>query len=184
MMSRSDPPGRSLAAEGAVEHTPRGEGPGPDPTPPRAEDAMSSPSQDSSPPDPVGQELLFFGNEEILRGSDNGTLVAFAAIAFQELRGGGESVHRVGCIFLLFSVLFCALVHFALGNAYIYRARSMIRRQPSSRPRRRAVFRVVNLGLVWVTVLSQFACLAVGLLLILPERPPGLLVRHLLPLFE
>jgi hypothetical protein len=46
------------------------------------------------------------------------------------------------------------------------------------------VFRAVNLGLVWLTVLSQFACLAVGLLLILPETPPGLLSRYLLPLFE
>jgi hypothetical protein len=144
---------------------------------------MTPPSQDTSP-ESVGQELLLFGNEEILRGSDNGTLVAFAALAFQELRGGSEAVHRAGCVFLLFSVLFCALVHFALGNAYIHRARSMLRRQQSTRPRRRSVFRAVNLGLVWLTVLSQFACLAVGLLLILPEKPPGLLSRYLMPLFE
>ncbi len=130
----------------------------------------------------VIQELLFSGNEQVLRGSDHGTLVAFASIAFQGLRGGGDFSHHVGCGFLLVSVIFCALVHFAMGNAYIFRARTMTRRD-ATKARRRAVVYTVNLGIVWAAVLLQFASITLGLFLILPARPPELLSRYLLPLF-
>ncbi|MEW4570580.1 hypothetical protein AB1L88_22180 [Tautonia sp. JC769] len=155
---------------------------------PPPEDQTPPPS-DATPEEGVRQELLLFGNEEILRGSDNATLVAFAALAFQDLRGGEGVAQHAGSVFLLFSVLCCALVHFALGNAYIHRARSMLRPGGPGRSRRRRArpsgeARSVSLGVVWLAVLSQMTCIAIGLLLILPKQPPALLVRYLLPFFS
>jgi hypothetical protein len=153
---------------------------------PPPEDQTPPPSA-ATPEEGVTQELLLFGNEEILRGSDNATLVAFAALAFQDLRGGEGVAQHAGSIFLLFSVLCCALVHFALGNAYIHRARSMLRPGGPSRRRRRqpsGEARAVSLGIVWLAVLTQMTCIALGLLLILPKQPPALLVRYLLPWFS
>jgi hypothetical protein len=153
---------------------------------PPPEDQTPPPSA-ATPEEGVTQELLLFGNEEILRGSDNATLVAFAALAFQDLRGGEGVAQHAGSIFLLFSVLCCALVHFALGNAYIHRARSMLRPVGPHRRRRRqpsGEARAVSLGIVWLAVLTQMTCIALGLLLILPKQPPALLVRYLLPWFS
>jgi hypothetical protein len=52
------------------------------------------------------------------------------------------------------------------------------RRQPSGEAR------AVSLGIVWLAVLTQMTCIALGLLLILPKQPPALLVRYLLPWFS
>ncbi|WP_152052468.1 hypothetical protein [Tautonia marina] len=153
---------------------------------PPPEDQTTPPSS-ATPEDGVTQELLLFGNEEILRGSDNATLVAFAALAFQDLRGGEGVAQHAGSVFLLFSVLCCALVHFALGNAYIHRARSLLRPggpRRRRRQRRSGEARTVSLGIVWLAVLTQMTCIALGLLLILPKQPPALLVRYLLPWFS
>jgi hypothetical protein len=54
---------------------------------------MNSPTPIPTPEsqhDSWGYDLFLYGNEQILRGSDNGTLVAFAAIAFQQIRGKSE----------------------------------------------------------------------------------------------
>ncbi|WP_169978581.1 hypothetical protein [Tautonia rosea] len=148
---------------------------------------QDTPASTPAPAEGVTQELLLFGNEEILRGSDNATLVAFAALAFQDLRGGEGVAQHAGSVFLLFSVLCCALVHFALGNAYIHRARSLLRPGTPRRRRRRpgsGEARAVSLGIVWLAVITQMTCIALGLLLILPKQPPALLARYVLPFFE
>ena len=91
---------------------------------------MPSPIEEAPPqPDEWGYDLLMYGHEQILRGSDNGVLVAFAALAFQQIRGGEPQPHyNVGFALLLFSVLMCAVIHFAMGNVYVGRARRMLRR--------------------------------------------------------
>jgi hypothetical protein len=129
-------------------------------------------------PDEWGYDLLLYGNEQIIRASDNGVLVAFAAIAFQEIRGGERPAHSdVGFGLLLFSVLLCAVVHFAIGSAYVGRARRLIRGQEETR--RAAVFRRAHTTLAWVAGVLQLVCIVVGLLLVLLPQPPEF-VRHYL----
>src|SRR5215468_889645 len=71
-------------------------------------------------------DLLMLGSDHVLRGSDTGVLVAFAAIAFAEIRGDKKPHCNLGLAVLLVSVLMCAVVHFAIGNAYIGRAKRML----------------------------------------------------------
>ena len=59
-------------------------------------------------PESWAYDLLLYGNEHIIRGSDTGTLVALGGIAVQALRGKGLPHQQFGCGVLLASVLFCA----------------------------------------------------------------------------
>jgi len=78
----------------------------------------------------MGYDLLLYGTEQVMRGSDNGVLVAFAALAFQQIRGGEPRPHyNVAFGFLIFSVLMCGVVHFAMGTVYVGRGRHLIRGQ-------------------------------------------------------
>jgi hypothetical protein len=146
---------------------------------PAAEAAADEPGAagDSS----LGYELLLYGNEQILRGSDNGTLVAFAAIAFQQIRGRGALHNDVGCGFLMLSVLLCAVVHFAIGYAYVGRARRMIgqRHETAAEARSRRAY----LGLAWFSTFVQFVFVIVGTVLILIETAPPWLQRWLEDIF-
>ena len=140
------------------------------------------PDQDNaSLPEGWGYDLLLYGNEQMVRGSDTGTLVAFGAIAFQELRGKGLPHQQFGCGILLFSVLFCAIVHFALGTASLGRARNIIRGSRESRKHR--YFRVTNQYLAWVAAVVQFVMILVGIILVMTTTPPPLLQKYLLELF-
>ena len=124
----------------------------------------------ASVPEGWGYDLLLYGNEQIIRSSDTGTLVAFGAIAFQELRGKGLPHQEFGCGILLFSVLFCVLVHFAVGTASVGRARTIIRGTRESRSYR--LFRVSNQILAWVATAIQFVMILLGIVLVLMATPP------------
>lgn len=134
-------------------------------------------TQSPHQPEGWGYELLLYANEQLLRGSDNVTLVAFAALAFQQIRGKSELHHDIACGILLFSVLLCAIVHFAVGNAYLGRARRMIQGRRESR--RQHLLNRVNFGIVWITAGFQFFCVVVGTLLMFPQKPPAFLQRWL-----
>ena len=125
--------------------------------------------------------MLLFGTQEIVRGSDTGTLGAFAALAFQQIRGKGEPHHQLGCGFLLFSILMCALVHVATGNAYFRRAKLILRE--SSEARRHLMIKRVSFTGAVVAALIQLVCLALGTILVLLERPPDLLKTFIMDHF-
>lgn len=135
-----------------------------------ADGAAPAPPSAESPTDSWGFELLMYGNEQMIQGSDNGTLVAFAALAFQQIRGKGEPHHDIACGILLFAVLMCALVHFAIGNAYVSRAKRILR--GGRELRRQSVARRFYATVAWVAAIVQFICVVAGVLLILPEKPP------------
>src|SRR5262245_42094718 len=97
--------------------------------------------------DDFGFNLLLYGNEQILRGSDNGVLLAFAALALQQVREDKQPHYYVGFGFFLVSVLLCALVHFLMGNAYVGRARLLIRKKRESR--RQFTVRSTYVTLAW-----------------------------------
>jgi uncharacterized membrane protein YidH (DUF202 family) len=122
-----------------------------------------------------GYELLLHGNEEILRGSDTGTLVAFAALAYQQIKGQAALHHNVGCGLLLLSVLLCAVVHLVMGNAYVKRAKKIIRRNEDLK--KLLLSRRLNVTLAWVAVGLQFVLAVSGTLLVLVNRPPPLIDR-------
>jgi len=82
---------------------------------------------------------------------------------------------------LLASVLFCALVHFAVGGASVGRARTILRRARESRGHR--LFRQTNQVVAWIATAIQIALLVLGIILILKESPPGFFQKYLLPLF-
>lgn len=117
-------------------------------------DAMPG-SNNQDLPDNWGYDLLLYGNEHIIRGSDTGTLVALGAIAFQELRGKAQPHQQFGCSLLLLTVLLCAVVHFAVGGASIGRARNIIRGRKESRGHR--AFRLTNQVIAWIA-----ACFSSG----------------------
>src|SRR5262245_26339360 len=133
---------------------------------------MSSPTEDSKPqPEEWGYDLLLYGHEQMLRGSDNGVLVAFAAIAFQQIRGGEPQPHfNVGFGILLFSVLMCAMVHFAMGNVYVGRARRLIHGRRETR--RQLAARGLYTTIAWVAGVVQLGCVVLGLVLVLLPAPP------------
>jgi hypothetical protein len=133
-------------------------------------------------PEGWGYDLLLYGNEQIIRGSDTGTLVALGAIAFQQIRGKGLPHQHVGCAFLLFSVVLCAIVHFAVGGASVGRARSIIRASKETRVQR--LFRQTNQFVAWMAAAIQFVLILLGGLLVLKETPPEFLHKYLLSLFN
>src|SRR5262245_639015 len=143
---------------------------------------MRVPTEETAHPREWGYDLLMYGQEEILKGSDTAVLVAFAALAFQQIRGGEPQPHyNVGYGILLVSVLLCALIHFFLGTALVGRGRRLIGRRAQGA-------RVTVSGLwsavAWLAGLLQLLCVIVGLVLILREEPPALLERYLLPYFR
>ncbi|MDR3619193.1 MAG: hypothetical protein P4L85_07570 [Paludisphaera borealis] len=132
-------------------------------------------------PDNWGYDLLRYGNEEIIRGSDTGTLVAFGAIAFQELKGEGLPHQHFGCGMLLFSVLLCAVVHFAVGGATIGRGQHIINGEQETRGN--YYFRKTNQLIAWVAAALQFIMTVIGILLVLKSTPPPFLEKHLMSWF-
>jgi hypothetical protein len=133
-------------------------------------------------PEGWGYDLLLYGNEQIIRGSDTGTLVALGAIAFQQIRGKGQPHQHVGCGLLLFSVVLCAIVHFAVGSASVGRARSIIRSAKETRGAR--LFRRTNQLVAWTSAAIQFLFILVGATLVLKETPPAFLQKYLISLFN
>jgi hypothetical protein len=133
-------------------------------------------------PENSGTELLVYGTDEILKGTDMGTLVAFAALAFQQIRGKGEPHHGLGCILLLFSVLMCAIVHLAIGNAYVGRAKMILKRRQVKR--RHHLVRQASYGIAWLAATGQFLSLVIGMVLIMLEKTPPLLLKYFKPLLQ
>ncbi len=131
-------------------------------------DATHTP-EDQDLPDNWGYDLLLYGNEHIIRGSDTGTLVALGAIAFQELKGKALPHQSFGCSLLLLSVLLCAVVHFAVGSASVGRARRIIRGMKESRGHR--LFRQTNQVFAWSAAALQFILILLGIVLVLKEAP-------------
>jgi hypothetical protein len=149
------------------------------PAPPPAPGPAETPATE---PEDLAHDLLLYGNEEMLRGSDTGVLVAFAAIALKELKGDKEPHFEIGFGFLLFSVLMCAVIHFAVGKAYIRRAKKLLRGQKDPRPQ--VGVRGLYMLVAWLAGLIQLACIVIGLLLVLLPEPPTLLKEYLLPYFQ
>jgi hypothetical protein len=116
------------------------------------------------------QDFFQYGLEEILRGSDTGILVAFAAIAFQQIRDDKQPHYDAGVGILLFSVFLCAVVHFAIGNSFVSRARRLLRRRPV--PDRPSPVRRVTIAIAILAGLLQFACVVAGLMVLLLPGPP------------
>jgi hypothetical protein len=154
---------------------------------PRSTSAKEAPKPTASEgpaaePDELAHEMLLYGNEHILRGSDTGVLVAFAAIALKELKGDKEVHFEIGFGFLLFSVLMCAVVHYAVGGAYVRRARKLLRARKE--PQWQTGSRGLHMLVAWLAGLIQLGCIVIGLLLVLLPEPPALLKEYLLPFFE
>jgi hypothetical protein len=141
--------------------------------------ARPGPGADALTDDASVVEMLLFGTQEIVRGSDTGTLGAFAALAFQQIRGRGEPHHQLGCGFLLFSVLMCALVHVATGNAYFRRAKLILRE--SSEARRHLMIKRVSFAGALIAALVQLVFLGFGIFLVLLEKPPAVLQQLIRP---
>ncbi len=115
----------------------------------------------------MGRELQLYGSELILRASDNCTLVAFAGIALQEIRGRTELAHNIGSSLFLLAVLMCAVVHFSIGNSYLSRSRRLLK----SRPPKRAIVSGFFMTIACLAGLFQFFCIITGLMLVLPADP-------------
>lgn len=134
-------------------------------------------------PRPEGWEydLLLYSNDLILRGSDNGTIVAVTAIALQEIRGQDQPFHKLGSGLLIASIVLCAFMHFCVGMMYRGQAREMIDREDdgeSGRPRPHLLRGSVS-GLAWILGLLQFATMIGGIWLILADEPPFWVKRFL-----
>jgi hypothetical protein len=142
---------------------------------------VSKPNEDAATqPEDRGYDLWLYGHEQMLRGADSGVLVAFAALAFQQIRGGETQPHyRTGVALLLFSVLMCAVVHFAMGNVYLGKGRCLIDRRRQTL--RHSVVRGFYLTVAWGAGLTQLACILLGLLLVLVPEPPAILRTWGLP---
>jgi hypothetical protein len=139
-------------------------------------EAPTAPASSAAPatePDELAHDMLLYGNEHILRGSDTGVLVAFAAIALKELKGDKEPHFEIGFGFLLFSVLMCAVVHYAVGGAYVRRAKKLLRSRKE--PQWQVSCRGVHMVVAWLAGFIQLVCIILGLLLVLLPEPPALL---------
>jgi hypothetical protein len=135
---------------------------------------VPTPTEDTNSTEDRGYDLWLYGHEQMLRGSDNGVLVAFAALAFQQIRGGETQPHfKIGFALLLFSVLMCAVVHFAMGSVYLGKGRSLIDRRRLTL--QQAVVHRLYLMVAWGAGLTQLVCVILGLLLILMPEPPAFL---------
>lgn len=144
---------------------------------------MSAPNEESAAkPDELGYDLLLYGNEQIIRASDSGVLVAFAALAFQTIRTDKLPYANMGFGLLLFSVLLCAVVHFAIGSAYVGRGRRLIRGEKEDR--RAVVLRRTHTTVAWLAGVAQLLCIVLGLLLVLVPEPPAFLRVYLLDHFQ
>ena len=141
---------------------------------PAAEPPKTTAQEPPPQPEEWGYDLLLYGHEQVLRGSDTGVLVAFAALAFQQIRGGDPQPHNnVGFGILLFSVLMCAVIHFAMGNVYVGRARRLILRRQDRR--RHVAVRGLYTTVALIAGILQLGCIILGLVLVLlPEPPPFL----------
>jgi ABC-type Fe3+ transport system permease subunit len=136
-------------------------------------------ADERDPSESLGHELVLYGNEQMIQGSDNVTLVAFAALAYQQIRGQGELHHNLGCGLLLVSVLLCAVVHFTIGNAYVSRGKKMLsqgRERRRSRLTRRFFFTISVSAAILQFVL---VLLGVGLVL-MPREAPAWLNQYVL----
>src|SRR5262245_66449454 len=123
--------------------------------------------------DDLRYELLLYGHEQVLRGSDTAVLAAFAALAYQGLKDNNQPHHLLGFGFLLLSVLLCTLVHFAIGRVFLRRAR---RQSPEEhRPQSRRLPGQVATRLAWLTGGMQLICVVVGIILVLLPNPPEFL---------
>src|SRR5262245_46466172 len=144
----------------------------PTPSADHAPATSAAPAGATSESDELGYDLLLYGNEQVTRGSDNGVLVAFAALAFQQIRGGTSLPHfNVGFGLLVFSVFMCGVVHFAMGSVYIGRGRRLIRGQ-RDRLRDR-LSRGAYTTLAWSAGLIQLMCIVIGLILVAYNEPPA-----------
>jgi hypothetical protein len=143
---------------------------------------MSRGSATTHESDEFGADLLVYGTDEILKGTDTATLVAFAALAYQQIKGKGEPHQNFGCILLLLSVLACAVVHLSIGNAYVGRARMILKRTHPSR--RQQLVRMASYAVAWLAATFQFVTLIAGLVLILLEKAPAQLMRYLKPFLQ
>jgi hypothetical protein len=151
------------------------------PTPPREPESVPRSEHDAA--SVVGaSDLLVYGTDEILKGTDTATLVAFAALAYQQIKGKGAPHHNLGCILLLISVLACAIVHLSIGNAYVGRARMILKRHEPTR--RQHLVRMASYGIAWAAAAVQFVSLLGGLLLILIEKPPAMLMKYIKPFLQ
>jgi hypothetical protein len=137
--------------------------------------------QRAEDPGDWGYELLLQGNEEILKGSDTGTLVAFGALAYQQIQGKAEMHQNLGCALLLLSVFMCAVVHLSMGNAYVKRGKALIHR--TAELRRLLLSRKMNITTTWLAVVMQFVLVVTGALLILVDKPPPFVTRLLQSVF-
>ena len=109
-------------------------------------------------------------------------LVAFAALAFQQIRGGTPLPHyNVGFGFLIFSVLLCGVVHFAMGSIYQGRGRRLIHGQEEKL--RHLLARGFYFTVAWGAGLVQMVFIAVGLMLVLYTNPPAFLQQYVLKFF-
>ncbi len=126
-----------------------------------------------------GADLLVYGTDEILKGTDTATLVAFAALAYQQIKGKGEPHQDFGCVLLLLSVLACAIVHLSIGNAYVGRARMILKRTHVGR--RSQLLRMASYWTAWLAATFQFVTLIVGLILILIDKPHAQVIKYLRP---
>jgi len=138
--------------------------------------------QPEPPDEDRGYDLVLYGHEQILRASDNGVLVAFAALAFQQIRGSeSETHHNIGFGILIFSVVLCGVIHFAVGNVHIGRGRRIIRKENESR--RQHLVRGFYTMLAWTAGLAQLLFIVVGLILVFAAEPPPLVQRYLIDPF-
>jgi hypothetical protein len=151
-------------------------------SPPTMRPVMSRGTAPEQESEEFGADLLVYGTDEILKGTDTATLVAFAALAYQQIKGKGEPHQNFGCVLLLLSILACAVVHLSIGNAYVGRARMILKRTHPGR--RQSLVRMASYGVSWLAATVQFVTLIVGLVLILLEKAPAQLLRYLKPFLQ
>jgi hypothetical protein len=70
----------------------------------------------------------------------------------------------------------CVIVHLAIGNAYVGRAKLILKRRETKR--RHHLVRMASYGTAWLAAVGQFVTLMIGLFLVLMEKPPALLMRY------
>jgi hypothetical protein len=83
---------------------------------------------------------------------------------------------------LLLSVFMCAVVHLAIGNAYIRRARALIKGRGEMK--RLLLSRKVNISLAWLAAGVQFLLILAGSYLVMVDRPPAIVEAYLKRFFE
>ena len=140
------------------------------------------PEAEEEEPDGAWLDVLMYGMEHLVRGSDTGTLVAFGALAFQSIQGKEDNNQSIGGVILLFSIAMCAVVHFAIGNAEVARAKSIFRRTEGNR--RTIVVRAASYWIAWLSTILQFVSMVIGMVLLLWDKPPAVLLKYIVPYFQ